>query len=913
MKKKLFALVAFLCSVAFGASAAMFESSPAIMQESSQNVKIIFHADQSGVEKLMGLNSDLYAHIGVHTNLKPSSWAYVVGDWDLTKNPELKSKKTFKRVGTDTYELTIGDLRSYFGVTDAAEKITQICVIARNEAGSVQTKDFFLDVAAAGFALSLNSTPENTTLMEAASITFSAQTTENATIKIYLNNDLKKEVSGATSASFTQAFNAPGSWVVKAVANNGKETKEVSKNVVYLSASTAQNYPGGTPKQGAVKNADGSVTFCIAAPEKKQVTIVGSWDNYIPTTERVMKYQDYNGYRYFWTTVKGLDNNTYYPYYYLVDGKYKVSDPYAHLVLDNNSDKWFKEGQLFNGCPLYPYEKFDDTMLAVYKGNLDDYNWKVNNFKVDNPKSLTIYELLFRDFTGEDKTADGTVRAAIEKIPYLKELGVTAVELMPIMQFDGNNSWGYNTNNYMAPDKSYGSPADYKEFIDKCHQAGIAVILDIVLNHTPGLHPWYQMYEPGKSPFYNATAPHDYSVYEDIKQEYPLVEQHWVDVLTYWLEVYKVDGFRFDLVKGLGDSNSYGSGTEAYNQSRINRMQRLHAAMKKVNPNVIHINENLASSQEETPMGNDGQLQWNNQNYNSYRYCQGVGGNMQYHYSANCSRPAMSTVDYMESHDEDRMGYKQTNNGGNTITSIRGNIGKRMLRLGSAAAQMLMFPGPKMIWMFGEVGADEALPSSGRTDAKPVYWKYLDNQYRAALHQNYVNLCALRKDNPEMFGSTDVTPIINGFSSDATTARSIRLTKGDKEIVLFVNPSIDTSKGVTVSTTKLNANNYQVIAASKDFEPVVNGTGTSVNVTVPANSFCVLATKAVAGVDDILADNLVENSVNVYGGIGEIIIEGEYSTVEVYNLSGMRMGSLNVSNGIYIVNVDGQVTKVAVR
>jgi len=109
----------------------------------------------------------------------------------------------------------------------------------------------------------------------------------------------------------------------------------------------------------------------------------------------------------------------------------------------------------------------------------------------------------------------------MEKIPYIKSLGVNAVELMPVMEFNGNNSWGYNTNFYMAPDKAYGSPEEYKDFIDECHRQGLAVILDVVFNQTDGLAPWYQMYPAGSNPFYNATAPHDYSVLNDLNPRTP--------------------------------------------------------------------------------------------------------------------------------------------------------------------------------------------------------------------------------------------------------------------------------------------------------------------------------------------------------------------------------------------------------
>ena len=230
--------------------------------------------------------------------------------------------------------------------------------------------------------------------------------------------------------------------------------------------------------------------------------------------------------------------------------------------------------------------------------------------------------MLFRDFTGTvgDAESNGTVRQAIAKIPYLKNLGVDVIELMPIMEFNGNNSWGYNTNFYFAPDKAYGSPKDYKDFIEACHQNGMAVVLDIVFNQSDGLHPWYMMYEVGKNPHYNATAPHDYSVLNDWNQDSQLVQQQWKDCLKYWMEAYNVDGFRFDLVKGLGNNNSYGSGTDAYNASRVARMKELHQVIKSIKPNGIHINENLAGDKEEIEMGNDGELQWSNINGNSGQF-----------------------------------------------------------------------------------------------------------------------------------------------------------------------------------------------------------------------------------------------------------------------------------------------------
>lgn len=898
MKRILSVLTAFVMMSALSVKADMFTPSPQPLQESSKNVVITFDATQSGVTGLQGLSTDLYAHIGVYTNLSPNTWAYT------SKWGDDSEKYRLKRIAADKYQLTIGDIRTYFGITNPAETVNKICIIARVAKptdGAPQTADQFVDVFPEGLYVSLSSDPANTTITKATSFTFTANTTQTATIKMYVDNKEVKSATNATSLSYSQTFSTPGTQNdIKVVATNGTDTREATLPVLYVQNSVQQNYPGGVPRQGAVKNADGSVTFCLAAPGKSSVIIVGSWDNYKALGSNTMKYQDYNGYRYFWHTVKGLDNSTYYPYYYLVDGKYKVSDPYAHLVLDHLSDKWLDE-TVFPDRPMYPYSQFDDTMLAVYKGDLHDtYKWQAKDFKLKNHNALVIYELLFRDFTGKSQTADGTIRLAIDKIPYLNELGVTAVELMPIMEFDGNNSWGYNTNSYMALDKAYGSPDDLKEFIDKCHQCGIAVILDIVLNHTPGLHPWYAMYEAGTSPFYNKTAPHDYSVYEDLKQDYPLVEKHWEDVLTHWLTNYKVDGFRFDLVKGLGDSNSYGAGTEAYNSTRVARMKRLHAIINKVNPNAIHINENLAGVQEETEMGNDGQYQWNNQNGNAINYAANNNGNLRYFNSAECSRPVCSTVDYAQSHDEQWVGFK----------AITGTA-NRMKRLSSVAAQLMMSPGPKMMWQFDEIGYDRELTSAKRTDPKympPAAW--YTSADRAALKQNYTDLNWMRRSNPEMFDK-DVTPVYTDFANSGSV-RSIRLTKGSKEIIAFINPGAAAAT-VTATSTKLNAANCNLITASRGFNGALNGTGTSVSVTVPGHSFCVYATKDIAGVDEIITDEIGDNACTVRGGNGEIIIDGEYDNVAVYNLSGMMMPSLKVASGMYIVNVDGKATKVLVK
>ena len=644
-------LLGLICGVITAAAQAV--PSPDPLREDSENVWIYFYADQ-GSKGLAGLpaTAEVYAHTGVCTNL---------GDWRYA--PQWKdnaAKYKLEYVSPDVWRLFIGDIRGYYGITDASETVRRLAFVFRNADGTKEGKtagggDIFIDVLGAG------------------------------------------------------QENPP--------------------------QSEAKPYPGGQPVMGSVRNADGSVTFCVAAPGKGSVEIIGSWDGYAQSEASAMYVDTADGIQYFWQTVPGLKEGETYLYYYLADGTISVGDPYARLVLDPDNDKYIPES-VFPDLPAYPEGKVPDVCLAVYKSDINDYDWKVGDFKGVDKENLIIYELLLRDFTGTEGQArgDGTVRGAIEKIPYLKELGVNAVELLPITEFSGNISWGYNPNFYFAPDKAYGTPDDYKEFIDECHSQGIAVILDMVFNQSDWQHPWYRMYPAGSNPLYNATAPHAYSVLNDFNQGHPLVRKQWADCVRYWLEEYKVDGFRFDLVKGLGLNDSYAdagdAATNAFNQSRIDNMRAIQKAMDEVRPDAYFINENLAGAQEENAMAAFGQLNWSNLNHQGSQYAMGYqeDSGLDGFYATAWGRTWGSTVSYLESHDEQRLAYMQRKYGAAEVQQTK----TAMKRLSCAAAQMLMTPGAHMIWQFSEMGNEENTKSDNggnNTDPKTVCWSLLDNPY----------------------------------------------------------------------------------------------------------------------------------------------------------------------------------------
>ncbi len=917
MKRIFTFFAAIVCIAVMTMRADGFSSLPMPLTEGSANVTIVLNAKNCGQDKFASLTEDdeLYAHIGVYTTKKPSTWSYVKTAWPTASNRDKANTEANRFVyqGNGIWHLNIGDLRTYFGLTSEDEHITKVCILARNAAGTVQTADNFIDVVEDGFYIALTTdAPMIMTSAGKVNITFGSTVEADLSIKVdgtTIATGKGLEIKGVYDVT------KPGAYKVVATATANGQTMTAEDNIIYSEGIPVKDYPGGKPVMGTVKNADGSVTFCFGAPGKESCYLIGSWSNYKPDGSSIMNRCEYDGQTYFWTTVSGLDNSTYYPYYYHVDNTYSVGDPYAHLILDPYNDKYIT-ADMFPDMPQYP-ASLGNIMLGVYKGDLDNYDWQVKNFEIPDHYNLSVYELLIRDFTGANRRADGTVRKAIERIPYLKALGINAVELMPIMEFNGNVSWGYNTNFYMAPDKSYGTPDDYKEFIDECHRNGIAVILDIVFNQSDGLHPWYQMYSKTENPFYNANAPHKWSVLNDWNQGHPLVQQQWKDAIRYWLEVYNVDGFRFDLVKGLALNEHYttnGNNTDSYIKGRVEVMKQINEYITSVKPDAIHINELLGDAKEDNEnYVNGGQMGWMNGNNNACQYAMGFNSssNLNGMYETKWSRTKGACVGYGESHDEQRMAFKQNQWG---HANVKNDLGVQCKRLGSVAAQIFMMPGAHMMWMFGEVGADEntkdANFQNNNTDPKPVYWSYLEDSDRNALMQNYKAILNLRLNNPELF-SKDTEVTLTGFGN-TYNARTIRLNAGNKEAVVFLNPSVTSESVVSIDTKVLHTGNVKMLTASKDFEPAITFEGTNASVAVPAHSFAIFVSDAVDSVEGITIDTDSTSAIAV-GGIGCITIAGEYNNAAVYNMSGRSVGLDNLSSGIYIVNIDGNVTKVIVR
>lgn len=503
-------------------------------------------------------------------------------------------------------------------------------------------------------------------------------------------------------------------------------------------------------KDGITVISDDSLAFVLFAPGKKTVHLIGDFNDWQESDQ----YQMYKDGERFWIKIGNLQKEKEYICQYLIDKTIRVADPYTNRISDPDFDRQILTS-VYPNMLAYPIGKTTEIAMVV-SSDRKVYDWKIPNFKVENPDNLMIYELLIRDFTD-----DRTIKAVKEKIPYLKSLGVNAIELMPFNEFEGNDSWGYNPSFYFATDKAYGTSNDYKAFVDECHANGIAVIMDMVLNHSFGQSPMVRMYQDGdkvspENPWYNVNSPNQaYSWGYDFNHESKYTQQFVDSVCGYWLKEYKVDGFRFDFTKGF--TNTPGDGW-AYDAARIRLLKRMAAEIYKRKNDAIVIFEHLAENKEEKELADYGIYLWGNMNYN---YCQATMGweNNAFDWGSykerGWSKPRL--IAYMESHDEERLMYKNKMWGNESGSYKVQELATGLQRSAAAAVVYLSFPGPKMIWQFGELGYDFKLGNTaeeGRLDKKPIRWDYMNVPERKALLDTYTAMLQLRKDNPA-FSTTD--------------------------------------------------------------------------------------------------------------------------------------------------------------
>ena len=547
-----------------------------------------------------------------------------------------------------------------------------------------------------------------------------------------------------------------------------KEAKASNNSGNVTGNPTGVDPPAGANDGVTFINAGKSVIFNLYAPSKTSVSVIGDFNNWAANTASAMKNSK-DGTRW-WVQIDNLDPSKEYAYQYLIDGNLKVADPYTNKILDPANDPGIPTAVYPN---LKPYPTGQTGIVSTFWYSTPAYTWKTTNFTRPAPKNLVVYELLVRDFVGTH-----SYQTLTDTLNYLVRLGVNAVELMPVNEFEGNDSWGYNSNFMFALDKYYGTPNAYKAFIDACHAKGIAVIQDIVLEDQFGSSPLAQMYwnsaanaPAANNPWLDVANMHPDAVGYQMNHQSAATQYFTENVMKYWMQEYHIDGYRFDEAKGFTQTNS-GSSEDAwaaYDAGRVATWKNYNNYMKSLDPNFYVILEYFAVNQEESELANQGMMMWTNLSTPGEQATMGyptgpVWDISGLFYDGYGFTAPYNLVAYFESHDQERLQFKNGAYGNSSGSYNIKNLPTGLQRDELGAAFMFSSPGPKMVWQFGERGYDISIDDAttgGRLGDKPPHWEYMQDPNRAHLFGIYAKMIKWKINNP-VFTTTTYTYNLGG-------------------------------------------------------------------------------------------------------------------------------------------------------
>jgi hypothetical protein len=743
--------------------------------------------------------SDVYVHVGVITSSSTSSsdWRYVPFTW-ATTNPAAHATW----LGNNRYQYTITNIRSYFGVP-AGESILKLAILFRNGSGNLvqrnsdgsdmyqtlYTSSLAVQYTQPAFQPMYNPIPLPITKSIGDFLTVTFISNHMASLKLYFNGVLINSTASGDSLTSIIPVTVSGNQLVLGLANDGISMTSDSFNFYVGAPSNIQPLPPGVTDGINYLPGDSSAILVLFAPHKTKVVVAGDFNNWTQSTAYQMnKTPDSN---YYWLRINGLAAGTEYAYQYIIDDTIVVADYNTEKVLDKNVDPGIPSSTYPNLKP-FP-NKAGGSLASVIQTAQPVYNWQDSHFNRPAKESLMIYELWLADFTTK-----GNWQGLIDTLSYLKHLGINAVEIEPFSNFEGAVSWGYNPNFYFAPDKVYGTATIVKQFVDACHQQGIAVIMDMVMNHSFGSSPMVQMYWDNKlgvpannNPWFNQYPTHAYNVGYQFNHESQATKDFTQRVINYWLTNYHIDGYRWDLAKGFTQTrtcDAYGNNCNvsawgAYDAGRVATWKTIYDQMQIASPGSYCILEMFADNDEQSVEANYGMMLWGanlNPNYNQATMGYGtpspagatwdLTGSV-YTSLGGWTKPGL--VVYQESHDEERLMYNNETYGNSSGAYSVKNITTGLQRNAAAAAFWALAPGPKMLTEFSELGFDYSinwctngtvdLSGGCRLNPKPIRWDYLQDSSRKKLHDVYASMIRLRGNYPELDNASTVYSLGNAF------------------------------------------------------------------------------------------------------------------------------------------------------
>ncbi|WP_044402126.1 alpha-amylase family glycosyl hydrolase [Lacinutrix sp. Hel_I_90] len=959
MKKKILSLSCILTALFFvSLLSAQISISPDPFQvDASITITVDINSGASNCNSLSN-PTKVYMHSGIGDNTNAFGFS-VVGNYGQDDGVGQMTNN-----GNGIYSITIVPETYYSLTATQAADATKLGMVIRNEDGSQELKasgcsDFIFNVGVFQATVT-NPTATTTILNSGEDLIINANNTNGLadySLKAngaVINSNTNVSTYAYTDANITENKNyaleitQSGTTITKTfsvLVNPGVIVQQIPANLV-----NGINYDASDPTK---------VVLVLDAPLKDFIYVAGSFNNWNPDSSYSMKKDATAGSTKFWLELTGLTAGQIETFqYWVVDQTpaanspmmVKTADPYSTLVLSPFDDP-FIPANTYPNLPAYPAGQ--EREVTVLQTGQADYQWQVTNFQKPKKEDLIIYEVLVRDFDGDRNFQD-----LIDKIDYFKNLNVNAIQLMPVMEFEGNESWGYNTSYHMALDKFYGTEAKLKEFVDVCHQNGIAVILDVALNHAFGRNPMVRMWmddpdndgwgEPSsENPYFNQVATHSYSVGSDFNHSNAITKAYVKQVVAHWVNAFKIDGFRWDLTKGFtqnctaSDENC----TNVYQADRVAVLKEYADYSWSLDAQHYVIFEHLGGNQEEKEWADyrvsgqadgisKGIMLWGkmtgsyaelSKGYAAQGDISGVG-----HNSRNFN--AKRLIGYAESHDEERIMYT-TQTEGNTAVQNATLLPSALLRASTVAATLITVPGPKMIWHFGALGMNNSiftcsdgsvnLPGGGngdcKLDTKPQpQWtqNWLADANRSQVYNDYARINALKINEPVFEGDYEILPDGNNIRQriyvwdDTLPAATL------KNVVVLANFSVANLS--IVPNFPYTGRWYDLMDPTGN--TFVDVTNTSDPINVSAGQFKMygnaqpqtLSTTAFASNDNValypnpaqtaFSINKDVKKLSIYDVSGKLIktFKGNFTKASAFNIE-------NISKGLYLVQIENEL------
>jgi len=938
MKKISLLIILFVCSaISYAQLSWQGGSTP----EEINSATILFDKTGTNLESYSGT---IYAHTGITID-DNTPWQNVQGSWGNNS-----TQPVLQLVSGNIYKLDLTpSIKEYYAYTGSGA-ITSINIVLRSADGSQQTNDLGLPVGV--FQLLLNNpTPNSTTLLgSGGSLNISASNTGgNANYVLTANGAVINTQNNISSYTYTHTNITQYQHYELQVTLAGKGVKTKNFDVLINQTSVGAIMPTSY-QDGITYLSDSEAVLVLYAPGKDYVYVAGSFNNWQPNTTYAMKYDGSRG--KYWITLSGLTPGQVETYqYWVVDNSplgsslslVKVADPYSTLILDPNDDQYIPASS-YPDLPAYPSgQKY---AVSVLQTNQAVYNWQINNFNKPKKEDLVIYEVLLRDFD-----TNRNFQSLIDKISYFKNLNINAIELMPIMEFEGNESWGYNTSFHLALDKFYGTKNKLKELVDVCHQNGIAVILDVALNHAFGQNSMVRMWNDNQygdsygeptieNPYFNTVAKHTYSVGNDFSHQKTSTQNYTKRVIKQWIEEFKIDGFRWDLTKGFTQncSDSNYSCTDSYQADRVAVLKSYADYSWSLDETHYVIFEHLGADTEEQQWANyrigdaipKGVMMWSEMWTPFKNLAQGQTADINFDRMGHTAHgfTGKRTLGFAESHDKDRIMYEMTQFGINTNTShnVR-DLNTALSRMSALGAVTLTIPGPKMIWHFAELGMENSIWTcsngvvnsdyDGNNDGdcklstKPQpQWvnNWLGNANRNKIYNDWSRLNYLKINEPVFEGSYTInsgsqTPRISIYTGSETAPGSSL-----KNVIVIANFS--------VTSQNINPNfPYTGIWYDLMDNTSINVISTTDLITVAAGQFRIFGNKVAtlsnsqfnASFEVVLYPNPTNDTFSLNKNVEELIIyditgkniktfKGNFEKGHTFNIS-------SLPKSIYLVKI----------